>query len=48
MNDGTSVLNFVTLTGLASPGGSYVASRFSSPSIESCFELIWLTLPALT
>src|SRR5262245_20116297 len=48
MNAGTSVLNFVTSTGLASPGGLNVASLFSSPSIESARELISLTLPSWT
>jgi hypothetical protein len=48
MNVGTSVSKLVTVTGLASPGGLYVASCFRSPSMESCWELISLTLPALT
>ncbi len=48
MNAGTSVLNLVTAIGSASPGGSKVASCFSSPSMESARELISWTLPAST
>ena len=48
MNAGTSVLNLVTATGSASPGGSNVASLLSSPSMESARELISATLPAST
>ena len=48
MNAGTSVLNLVTPTGSASPGGSNVASLSSSPSMESARELISSTFPAST
>ena len=46
MNAGTCVLNRSTLTGLASPGGSYVVGFFSSPSIESSREVMVSTFPA--
>jgi hypothetical protein len=48
MNAGTSVSNLVTATGSASPGGSKVASCFSSPCTEAARELISSTLPAST
>ncbi len=49
MNEGTSVLkSWLTLTGSPPPGGVYVASFFSVPSIESEVELISRTLSALT
>src|SRR5215213_2692981 len=48
MNDGTCVLNRSTFTAFASPGGSYVASRLSSPSMASSRDVTSCTLPAST
>jgi hypothetical protein len=47
-NVGTSVLNFVTVLGPASPGGSYRAPFLRLPSIESPVDVMSLTFPAFT